>query len=75
MIGCVLSLWLTAVCRHGLPLKAANMIKSGERYGFGHMLHTTDFAPKGGVRVVYYDVMCKVSMLLLTGGLVLGSSL
>ena len=56
--------WFAGVCRHGTPLKAANMIKSGERYGFGHMLYTTDFAPTKGVQVVYSDVMCKVTFLM-----------
>jgi hypothetical protein len=56
--------WFAGVCRHGILLKAANMIKSGERYGFGHMLYTTDFAPNKGVQLVYYDVICKVTFLM-----------
>lgn len=49
----------TEVCRHGIPLKAVNIIKSGERYGLAHMIYWTDAVLKN-TQIQYYDVACKV---------------
>mmetsp|Transcript_43924 Transcript_43924/g.73152 ORF Transcript_43924/g.73152 Transcript_43924/m.73152 type:complete len:260 (+) Transcript_43924:927-1706(+) len=47
-----------AVCGHGIPIKAANMIKMGERWGFAHKLFSEEFRLTG-VAVLYIDIMCK----------------
>lgn len=49
----------TEVCRHGVPLKAVNIIKSGERYGLAHLIYWTDAVLKN-TQIQYYDVACKV---------------
>ena len=50
----------TEVCRHGVPLKAVNIIKSGERYGLAHLIYWTDAVHKN-TQIQYYDVACKVN--------------
>mmetsp|Transcript_16877 Transcript_16877/g.36711 ORF Transcript_16877/g.36711 Transcript_16877/m.36711 type:complete len:1216 (-) Transcript_16877:44-3691(-) len=47
-----------AVCSHGCPLKAANMVKMGERWGFAHKMLTQEYRPKQ-LGVFFLDIMCK----------------
>jgi hypothetical protein len=48
----------SAVCRHGIAVKAANILKTGERYGYAHLLYTATLLPKKP-STLYIDVMCK----------------
>lgn len=45
--------------RHGGPLLAANMIKTGERYGYAFALALAMMECPGGLQQLHLDVMCK----------------
>ncbi|WIA38925.1 hypothetical protein OEZ86_005078 [Tetradesmus obliquus] len=45
--------------RHGGPLLAANMIKSGERYGYAFGLALELMQRPGGLAQLHLDIMCK----------------
>jgi hypothetical protein len=53
--------WSAATdARHGLPICAANLINSGERYAYGfHLLAARLLQPPWSVQQVHMDVMCK----------------
>lgn len=57
----LLQLPLAAVdARHGIPLAAANLIKTGERYGYAHYLAHKVLMPKG-LEQLHLDIQCKWS--------------
>ena len=39
-------------------MKAANMVKMGERWGFAHKMLTQEYRPKQ-LGVFFLDIMCK----------------
>lgn len=45
--------------RHGGPLLAANMIKTGERYGYAFGLALELMQRPGGLAQLHLDIMCK----------------
>ena len=47
-----------AVCRHCVPLKAVNFVKTGERFAYSHYLCTKYFYPQK-VKVLHMDIQCK----------------
>lgn len=49
---------VAATCRHVMPLKAVNLIRSGERYGYSHYL-LTDIFYDMNVRFFHQDIACK----------------
>ena len=47
-----------ATCRHCMPLKAVNLVGTGERYGYSHYL-LTDLFYDMGVKFIHQDIACK----------------
>jgi hypothetical protein len=61
---CLLYVLSHAVCaatdaRHGGPLLAANMIKTGELYGYAFDLVLAMLERPGGLQQLHLDIMCK----------------
>lgn len=49
-----------AVCRHGCPIKACNLIQTGERYSYLHYIVTEHLLRDAQTsRYIYIDIACR----------------